>query len=113
MIYLASPYSHPDAAVMEQRFHDVCRVAGSMMHDGLIVFSPIAHTHSIAVVGKLPRSWEFWGKYDHEFIAASEKVIVLMMDGWLQSKGVRAEILIANSLNIPVEYMEFDLQSVI
>ena len=55
MIYLASPYSHPDPAVMEQRFETACRVAGWLMARGEIVFCPIAMSHSVAVRYDLPR----------------------------------------------------------
>jgi hypothetical protein len=40
MTYLATAYSHPDPAVMEQRFDLACRIAGSLMARGEIVFSP-------------------------------------------------------------------------
>jgi len=106
MIYIASPYSHDDNAVMERRFDEVCRITGRLMAQGFIVFSPIAHTHPIAVRSALPRGWDYWRKFDNEFIRGSEKVIVAMMDGWKESKGVQAEISIAKELGIPVEYME-------
>lgn len=106
MIYLASPYSHLDPAIMEQRFHTVCAIAAAMMAGGAHVFSPIAHTHPIAVKGMLPRGWEFWDAFDRHFIAHCEKVIVVKMEGWESSKGVAAEIKIAAELGKPVEYME-------
>jgi hypothetical protein len=106
VIYLATPYSHPDLNVMEARFKRACELSAKLMSAGMIIFCPIAHTHPIAVVGELPRGWEFWNKFDHEFIQASEKVIVARMDGWLESKGVQAEIKIANELGKPVEYWD-------
>lgn len=106
MIYLASPYSHPDHAVEERRFEEVCKIGGGLMAKGLVIFCPIAHTHPIAVRCELPRGWDYWKQFDHEFIAASSKVIVAMMDGWRESRGVTAEIAIAHELGIPVEYLE-------
>lgn len=108
MIYLASPYSHPDHAVMEARFDAACRAAGALMAAGYIVFSPIAHTHPIAVRCELPRGWDFWQKYDHHFVTTAEKVLVLRLDGWKESKGVSAEIDIAVAAGIPVEFMDPD-----
>lgn len=105
-LYLASPYSHPDKEVMEQRFSDVCVIAGRLMASGLVVYCPIASTHPIAVRCDLPRDWDYWKQFDREFIAASSKVIVAMMDGWTVSRGVAAEIAIAHELGIPVEYLE-------
>ena len=60
MIYLASPYSHRDEAIMEERFRAACRAAAYLMRRGNVVFAPICHSHSIAVVCDLPRQWLFW-----------------------------------------------------
>ena len=103
MIYLASPYTHEDPAVKEQRFRAVCEVASKMMQTGIHVFSPIAHTHPIAEFG-LPGHWEFWEEYDRKFIKWCDSVTVLMLDGWQDSKGVNAEISIAVDLGKPVAF---------
>lgn len=105
MIYLATPYSHPDIAVMESRFDMACRIAGRLMADGEIVFSPIAHTHPIAVRCELPRGSDYWNIYDREMLRAADKLVVVMMDGWRESKGIAGEIEIACELGIPVEYV--------
>ena len=106
MIYLASPYSHLDRTVEAIRFGEVCRIAGVLMARGLIVFSPIAHNRPIAERCDLPRGWDYWKHFDEEFIDASEKVIVAMMPGWEQSKGIAGEIRIAKEKGIPVEYLD-------
>ena len=106
MIYLASPYTHPtDNSVMEDRFNRACRVAGRIMAAGEVVFSPIAHTHPIAVRCEMPRGWDFWERFDREFIAAADRVVVVMMDGWDTSRGVAAEIAIATEMGKPVEFI--------
>jgi nucleoside 2-deoxyribosyltransferase len=104
-IYLASPYSHPDADLRTLRFQQVCEIAGKLMVDGLVVFSPIAHTHPIAELCSLPSSWNYWHKYDLVMILGSCKVIVACMDGWRESKGLTAEIEIAHRHGVPVEYL--------
>jgi hypothetical protein len=91
---------------MEQRFDAACRAAGRLMAEGHVVFSPIAHTHPIAVRCELPRGWDFWKRFDEEFVRASRKLIVLRLDGWDTSKGVAAEIQIAEAAGIPVEYID-------
>jgi uncharacterized protein DUF1937 len=106
MIYLASPYTHADKEVMQDRFERVCKVASRLMRSGLIVFSPISHTHPIAVAGELPRDWEYWKRFDDEFIRAAEKVVVVKMDGYEISRGVQAEIRIAENLGKLVEFIE-------
>jgi nucleoside 2-deoxyribosyltransferase len=102
MKYLASPYSHDDPAVRLQRFEAACRAAAILLRNGVLVFSPIAHTHPIALAGDLPLDWAFWQRFDREMIAACDEVIVLCLDGWASSRGVQAELAIAEEFGIPV-----------
>jgi hypothetical protein len=106
MIYLATPYSHPDPAVMQARFERACDIAGGLMISGEIVFSPIAHTHPIAVRCELPRGWDFWRNYDYAMLSRATKIVVVQMDGWRESKGIAGEVAIAAELGIPVEYID-------
>ena len=104
--YLACPYTHPDAFIREIRFKTVNQVAAELMREGRIIFSPISHTHPIALHG-LPKDWNYWQKYDLIFIRLCSKMIVLMLDGWQQSIGVQNEIKIAKELSKPIEYMKW------
>jgi nucleoside 2-deoxyribosyltransferase len=105
LVYLASPYSHDDPQVMEGRFTAVCQVAAQIMAEGIHVYSPIAHTHPIAMVGDLPKHWEYWAEYDRVMIAACDQLWVAMIDGWKDSRGVAAEIEIARCMGKPVDYL--------
>lgn len=107
LVYLACPYSHPDRAVRVTRFEAVNKAASKLMSQGLKIFSPISHTHPIAEAGDLPLGWDYWHEYDHAFLSASNKLIVLMLDGWKESTGVNGEIQIAEQLGIEIEYMNF------
>lgn len=104
--YLASPYSHPDPAIRQARFEAVCREAAALMREGVIVFSPIAHSHSCALAGSLPLQWEFWERYDRAMLENADDLVVLTMDGWRESKGIAAEIKIAQELGVWVSYRE-------
>ena len=106
MIYLACPYSHPDNNVREHRFKMANQAAARLMRDGHIIYSPLSHTHPIAVDGGLPLDWAYWQSVDEFYIRLCEKVIVLMLTDWKSSKGVQAEIEIARALDKPVEFME-------
>lgn len=101
MIYLASPYSHPDAVVRQKRFDAACRAAAALLRVGFPVFSPIAHSHPIAQHG-VPSTWEFWRHVDHHYLRQCRAVVVLRLPGWEQSVGVRAEIELARRWGIPV-----------
>jgi hypothetical protein len=108
LVYLASPYSHPDPRVKEERFRLACAAAGRLMKEGECVFSPIAHSHSIeqhfhdgAIEGH-----DFWLKQDFSILRHCSKLIILALDGWEKSRGVAAEIEFAQGLKIPLEYIE-------
>jgi len=103
MIYLASPYSHENPAVKEERFHAACACAAEMMRSGMHVFSPIAHTHPIAAHG-LPGDWAYWQTYDRAMLSRCDELVVLCLPGWKESTGVQAEIKIARELGIPVRF---------
>lgn len=107
LIYLASPYSHPDPAVRLARFQAACKAAAAMMFEGLFVFSPIAHTHPIALAGELPLGFDFYAAYDELMISRCDELYVLTIDGWLESVGVTAEIEIAKRLGLPITYQEY------
>jgi hypothetical protein len=104
VIYLASPYSHPHPAVREQRFQAACRAAAALLRVGLVVFSPIIHTHPLVAHG-LPTDWASWERIDREHLQRSDEVLVLTLAGWRESVGVQAEIRIANELGKPVGYL--------
>lgn len=94
-VYLACPYTDNGEnakAVMEFRFKESCRVAGDLMNQGYLVFSPIASTHSIALVCQLPRDIEFWKKHDETFLEWADEIFVMDLPGWNTSVGVQWEI---------------------
>ena len=107
MIYLASPYSHPDPEVREQRFRDACEATALLIHEGNIVFAPIVHSHSLVGYG-LPAGWDFWEQFASEHIRRCDEVVILTLDGWRDSEGVQAEIRIAGELGLPVRYLAPD-----
>lgn len=108
LIYLASPYSHANPAVKENRFDEVCRIAGRLMRDGHCVFSPIAHSHSVELQfdGGGVEGHDFWLRQDFAILRHAEKLVVLKLYGWEESRGIAAEIDFATRIGIPVEYLE-------
>ncbi len=114
LTYLASPYSNPDPTVEENRFKITCLVAGLLMNQGLFVFSPIAHCHPIAVSVALPRDYSYWKEYCELTLGQCRELLVLTIDGWETSKGVKGEIEFAEKNNMPIRYVHYrsDNQSV-
>lgn len=108
LTYIAVPYSHADPKVTAERFKKVNILAGRLMAAGVTAFSPISHTHPIAMEVDLPTHWDYWERIDSEFLSVSNLLIVLCLPGWGESKGVQAEIKIAEELGIPIIYTNDD-----
>lgn len=107
-VYLACPYSDPDPRVMAERFNTINRIAVALMTEGHVVFSPISHSHPIAlsVPGGLPATWDFWKEQDMPFLHWADELHVAPLPGWMQSVGVRAEILAAGRANKTIKYLD-------
>ena len=74
MIYLASPYSHPDHAIREQRYRAACRAATSLIRSGTVVYAPIVHGHPLVGCG-LPTAWSFWQSSAQWFIERCDELV--------------------------------------
>jgi uncharacterized protein DUF1937 len=104
--YLCAPYSHPDPEVRKARYEAVCKAAGDLMCEGKTIFSPLSHTHPIQQRMREDKGHDFWMKADYPFLVAADGLIVLMLDGWQESKGVEEEIRVASYLGKPIVYRE-------
>ena len=104
MIYLASPYSHPDPEVRAARLRQTCRHAARLVRKGRLVYSPIAHSHMLAEQG-LPADWPFWAEHSRWMLSACRELVVLALPGWEESTGVKAEVEIAQGLGLPVRFV--------
>jgi len=105
-IYLAIPYS----GLEEESFAVANKIAAKLMAEGHIVFSPISHTHPIALAGNLPKGWEYWKKFDETFIDWCDALYVVVMsmygyDRLNASTGVNAEIQMAIDKEKSVQYI--------
>lgn len=106
MYYIASPYSHPDPAVIKKRFEGACRATMTLMRRGYVVFSPIAHSHAIENVVGESEGHDFWMGQDLAILGKCEGLIVLRLDGWDKSRGVAEEIETARFFSIPITYLD-------
>jgi len=98
-VYLAVPYTYKgkynwfNKFVMWRRCRRVTKCAANILLQDLNVFSPITHSHYIAVIGGLPQlDHEFWLRLDKWYVDRCDYVAVLMIRGWKKSVGVRREI---------------------
>ena len=105
MIYLAGPYSHEDEAMRVARFEALTKKAAELMIDGFTVFSPITHGHAIAERHDLPLDFSWWQHQCLDMLSRASKLIVLRLDGYVESRGVNAEIAHAEKYGINIEFI--------
>jgi len=103
--YLACPYSHPSSEIRAMRYEMVNKVAGKLISDGRIIFSPISHSHSIQVSSTDTDSWDKWSVQDFAFLDVSKRLLVLTLPGWNKSRGVKDEMARARRKRIPIGYL--------
>lgn len=117
LIYVASPYTHPDAAVRQDRYD---RIVENVAEWSLLwphtFFSPIAATHPIAVAmskktgGAEQGDWGRWSELDgailHSVATAHGEMWIRMLDGWEESAGIAVECSLAYLLKIPVTLVD-------
>ena len=104
MIYLAIPYT----GIEETSFKVATAITGQLMKRGDVVFSPITHSHEVAKITELPTDWDFWERVDREFIIKCDRLLVVGIEGWKESKGVQAEIDTALRYEMPIDYLWLD-----
>ena len=106
LIYLASPFAHPSAAVREARLEAVRHICGRMIDEGRIVLSPLVYAGELAQRGHhAPQGWYAW---DLQFLARADELVVLQLPGWEHSNGVLVEIAAAQARNIPIRLMPLE-----
>lgn len=104
--YLATPYSKFKPS-LEAAFVEAAKQAAILTRAGIPVFSPIAHTHPIAIHGNLdPLDHGIWLEADRTFMEAARGIIVCCMAGWRESYGVKFEIEAFKRMGKPVVYMQ-------
>lgn len=93
---------------MHKRFEVACKATAKLMGQGKAVFSPIAHSHPLAdhMAHELRTDFDFWMTQDLPILRYAKELNVLMLDGWKESRGVTREIAYAESVGVPVRYID-------
>ncbi len=92
LVYLATPYAKfadgPNAA-----FVQACMLTAQLIKKGINAYSPIAHTHSIALYGNLdPHDYSLWLPYDNLMLSKVDSLFIAEMAGWEESIGIKHEV---------------------
>jgi Domain of unknown function (DUF1937) len=107
LVYLASPLTHPDAAVRQERTVAVARACGWLMNNRRDVhfLSPVAHGTPVAAECSLPYEWSYWAEIDECWLSRCDEIWVLCIPGFRESTGVNAEREIAARLGLPCKFV--------
>src|ERR1035437_2595568 len=90
--YLATPYSKYPGGVNDA-FIAAAKLGARLLLIGVKVYSPIAHTHPIAMHGNInPLDHSIWLPFDEAMMALASSLIVAHMHGWQESRGITHEI---------------------
>lgn len=110
LIYLASPYSHRSVAVRRKRFRAVRLAAAHFMQQGLHIYSPIVHGHTIweTMNHATAPQHSYWIETGLDFLSRCNALYVLCLAGWDASRGIQAELQLAYERNLPTAFYSFD-----
>lgn len=105
MIYLASPYSHIDPTVREQRYQEAFNAVGHFIFTAnLPVFSPIVYCHKLAIEHSAGTDAATWERFNFAMLSRAQALYILCLPGYEYSIGVQKEINFAKDLRIPRAY---------
>lgn len=106
--YLSIPYSHSDAVIRAKRMEQFWRAAAHLIRRGDHVVSPMTLEPALRAAPDLPYDWNHWQAYSLKMMGISDRLVVLMLVGWLNSSGVGGEIEEAERLGLPIEYLSLE-----
>jgi len=92
MIYLATPYTHPDPSIQEIRYEKACELTSIIATCSVPCYSPIAFWHPIAQRYNLPGGFEFWRDQDAAAMRGCSELWAVKLEGWARSRGVAHEM---------------------
>lgn len=121
--YVATPYSkYPGVGVPGRlfrllrwrrgllwlAFREAARATAVLVRHGIPAYSPIAHTHPVAIFGRLdPLDHTIWLPADARQMAAAVGLIVVKMPTWDSSYGIAHEVDAFRAAGKPILYMEW------
>lgn len=95
--YLASPYSHSDPAIRDERVEEARMHQAYLFQCGIIVYPAVGATHEMAIHHALPTDDTYWQRQNYTFLRESQGMIICTIKGWLDSRGVMDEISICRA----------------
>lgn len=107
LYYLATPYTKYMNGDIEAAFVAACKLTADLLSAGNAIYSPIAHTHPVAIHSGLdPLDHSIWLPFDEAMMAAADALLVAQMPGWRESFGIAHEIEFFTKARKPVLYLD-------
>jgi hypothetical protein len=110
LYYLAVPYQGSEE---EKKYRTELSLKATVefLRQGISLFSPVIYVNKIAEELNLPsleKRREIVMPYLFEFLTVSKGLILITIDGWQKSWGVRQELKFCHEANIPVFTLQAD-----
>jgi len=116
MIYLASPYRHPDPDMVRRRVKLTSFAVIKLAQRGFPIYSPVIHGHAIDMEGRRSRrpvpSDQYWLDHGIEMLELCGEMWVLMLAGWQDSEGIKGELAACDKRRLNVLYLDHALNFV-
>lgn len=103
-IFISVPYNGPTEEIKLARVHLTKLYFISVLKAGNCPVSPIVTGHQLVEEFNLMGDLATWIDYCKKELMSCDEMVVLQLDGWDESPGVKAEIELAKFMNIPVTY---------
>ena len=100
MIYVAMPFTHPQASVRMYRYEMFLIFTAWMTNQGKFVISPMEkvpmalYAKEFGVNG-IGIDWRYWGAFSKDLLARCDEVVTLNLEGYRLSEGLTAELELA------------------
>ena len=105
-LYLACQFSHNDPATEHQRYQKCCRATAKLIAARIPVFSPLCNSVPAVELGGLEASHDDFMAVDLAILHRSDEILILGLEGWEQSLGVKKEMFEALSLRKPITLID-------
>lgn len=104
-VYIAMPYSDTDPDIVAFRMGVFARCDNVFIKQGAFTVSPLQKHFTAIDASAVPGDWDFWKGYSEAYLSISQVMVVIMLDGWMNSTGVAGELAFCRSRNIPIVYL--------
>ncbi len=108
LYYLASPYTAPTKEQEHKRYLEITKLAIRLIKEQkLDLILPITTSHALREVDPtVGTTWEAWEKTDINLLRHSDILLVAMMPGVYESRGVAAEVVAAVEFGIETLFID-------